>query len=120
MGLPLSRVGPSLFSPMRSGTLVRLGMSPTGQQRDHLIEDHKKALATLAESQKAQLAAVEAEQKKRLEVLAREHAKEIAAHNEKHRSGKIHIVAELAGGGVKDQGYKAAEDLLQAHRADGG
>jgi len=35
MGLPLSRVGPSLFSPMRSGTLVRLGMSPTGQQRDH-------------------------------------------------------------------------------------
>src|SRR5204863_4608957 len=30
-------------------------------------------------------------------------------------SGKIEIVAELPGGGVKDQGYKAAEDLLQAH-----
>jgi ribose transport system substrate-binding protein len=27
----------------------------------------------------------------------------------------IKIVAELPGGGVKDQGYKAAEDLLQAH-----
>ncbi len=29
--------------------------------------------------------------------------------------GKIQIVSELPGGGVKDQGYKAAEDLLQAH-----
>ena len=28
---------------------------------------------------------------------------------------EIKIVAELPGGGVKDQGYKAAEDLLQAH-----
>ena len=27
----------------------------------------------------------------------------------------IKIVAELPGGGVKDQGYKSAEDLLQAH-----
>lgn len=27
----------------------------------------------------------------------------------------IKIVAELPGGGVKDQGYKAAEDMLQAH-----
>ena len=27
----------------------------------------------------------------------------------------IKIVAELPGGGVKDQGYKAAEDLLQSH-----
>ena len=32
---------------------------------------------------------------------------------DKHPS--IKIVAELPGGGVKDQGYKAAEDLLQAH-----
>jgi ribose transport system substrate-binding protein len=32
---------------------------------------------------------------------------------EKHSA--IKIVAELPGGGVKDQGYKAAEDLLQAH-----
>ena len=28
---------------------------------------------------------------------------------------KIQIVSELPGGGVKDQGYKAAEDMLQAH-----
>jgi ribose transport system substrate-binding protein len=28
---------------------------------------------------------------------------------------KIEIVAELPGGGAKDQGYKAAEDLLQSH-----
>src|SRR5687767_9718282 len=28
----------------------------------------------------------------------------------------IKIVSELPGGGVKDQGYKAAEDMLQAHR----
>jgi ribose transport system substrate-binding protein len=31
------------------------------------------------------------------------------------KNSKIKIVAELPGGGVKDQGYKAAEDLLQAH-----
>jgi ribose transport system substrate-binding protein len=39
----------------------------------------------------------------------------IAAHNAKGVGGPITIVAELPGGGVKDQGYKAAEDLLQAH-----
>lgn len=39
----------------------------------------------------------------------------IEAHNRKKAGGKIEIVAELPGGGVKDQGYRAAEDLLQAH-----
>jgi ribose transport system substrate-binding protein len=39
----------------------------------------------------------------------------IADHNKKGAGGKIDIVAELPGGGVKDQGYKAAEDLVQAH-----
>jgi ribose transport system substrate-binding protein len=39
----------------------------------------------------------------------------IAAYNQRAGSGRIEIVAELPGGGVKDQGYKAAEDLLQAH-----
>lgn len=38
----------------------------------------------------------------------------IAAHNRAGIGGKIDIVSELPGGGVKDQGYKAAEDLLQA------
>src|SRR5207302_6635623 len=36
-------------------------------------------------------------------------------HNTKAKSGKIDIVAELNGGGAKDIGYKAAEDVLQAH-----
>jgi ribose transport system substrate-binding protein len=40
---------------------------------------------------------------------------EIAAHNARNPGSKIDIVAELPGGGAKDQGYKAAEDLLQAH-----
>jgi ribose transport system substrate-binding protein len=39
----------------------------------------------------------------------------IAQHNTGRSSGAITIVAELPGGGVKDQGFKAAEDLLQAH-----
>jgi ribose transport system substrate-binding protein len=39
----------------------------------------------------------------------------IEAHNRRPEVSKITIVAELPGGGVKDQGYKAAEDLLQAH-----
>ncbi len=39
----------------------------------------------------------------------------IESHNRKGTGGKVTIVAELPGGGVKDQGYKAAEDLLQAH-----
>jgi ribose transport system substrate-binding protein len=39
----------------------------------------------------------------------------IAAHNLKPGVGKIDIVKELPGGGSKDQAYKAAEDLLQAH-----
>jgi ribose transport system substrate-binding protein len=36
-------------------------------------------------------------------------------HNKKPGAGKITIVAELPSGGSKDQGYKSAEDLLQAH-----
>lgn len=38
----------------------------------------------------------------------------IAAHNQK-AAGKIDIVSELDGGGAKDKGFKAAEDMLQAH-----
>jgi ribose transport system substrate-binding protein len=39
----------------------------------------------------------------------------IAQHNREHSSRKIEIVAELPGDGVKDKGYKATEDALQAH-----
>ena len=39
----------------------------------------------------------------------------IAEHNKSAGQGKIQIVASLPGGGVKDMGYKAAEDALQAH-----
>jgi len=40
---------------------------------------------------------------------------EIAKHNVEHPAAKIEIVAELPGDGVKDKGYKATEDALQAH-----
>jgi ribose transport system substrate-binding protein len=36
-------------------------------------------------------------------------------HNKNKKSGKIEIVAELPGGGQKEQGYKAAQDALEAH-----
>ncbi|MBM4069336.1 MAG: substrate-binding domain-containing protein [Planctomycetes bacterium] len=36
-------------------------------------------------------------------------------HNQKPGTGRIDIVAELPSGGSKDQGYKSAEDILQAH-----
>lgn len=39
----------------------------------------------------------------------------LAAHNKGRKRGRIQIAAELPGGGVKDQGYKSAEDALQAH-----
>jgi ribose transport system substrate-binding protein len=39
----------------------------------------------------------------------------IEAHNAKGGGSKIEIVAELPGGGAKDQGYRAAEDVLQSH-----
>jgi ribose transport system substrate-binding protein len=39
----------------------------------------------------------------------------IEMHNRKAGVGRIVIVAELPCGGAKDQGYKAAEDVLQAH-----
>jgi ribose transport system substrate-binding protein len=39
----------------------------------------------------------------------------IEQHNAARSTGKIQIVAELPGGGVKDIGFKAAEDVLQAH-----
>ena len=39
----------------------------------------------------------------------------IEAQNAGRDSGRIEVVAELPGGGVKDVGYKAAEDVLQAH-----
>lgn len=39
----------------------------------------------------------------------------IAKHNEGRASGTIDIVAELPGDGVKDKGFKAAEDALQTH-----
>lgn len=39
----------------------------------------------------------------------------IQAYNDEHAKGKIEIAASLPGEGKKDQGYKAAEDALQAH-----
>jgi ribose transport system substrate-binding protein len=39
----------------------------------------------------------------------------VEARNRDHPAGKIEIVAELPGDGKKDQGYKCAEDALQAH-----
>jgi ribose transport system substrate-binding protein len=39
----------------------------------------------------------------------------INAHNAEHPESKIDIVAELPGQGSKDQGFKVAEDALQAH-----
>ncbi len=39
----------------------------------------------------------------------------LAAYHEKPGVGKIDIVKELPGGGVKDLAYRATEDLIQAH-----
>ena len=39
----------------------------------------------------------------------------IDKHNQDKPAAKIEIVAELDGGGAKDKGFKAAEDMLQAH-----
>ena len=37
-------------------------------------------------------------------------------HNNDRESGKITIVSELEGGGLRDEGFKAASDALQAHQ----
>jgi ribose transport system substrate-binding protein len=39
----------------------------------------------------------------------------LADHNKASKGGRITVVAELPSGGSKDQGYKSAEDALQAH-----
>jgi ribose transport system substrate-binding protein len=39
----------------------------------------------------------------------------IAKHNQQQPAARIVIVAELPGDGMKDKGYKAAEDALVAH-----
>lgn len=42
--------------------------------------------------------------------------KEVIDQHNTTATGKIEIVSELDGGGAKDVGYKAAEDMLQAHQ----
>ncbi len=42
----------------------------------------------------------------------------IDAYNEGRESGKIEIVATLDGGGLRDEGYAATADALQAHELD--
>ncbi len=39
----------------------------------------------------------------------------INQHNAGRETGKIHLVAELDGGGLRDEGFRAASDALQAH-----
>jgi ribose transport system substrate-binding protein len=41
--------------------------------------------------------------------------KEVLDTHHLRKAGRVQIVAELPGGGSKDQGYKAAQDALQAH-----
>jgi ribose transport system substrate-binding protein len=37
-------------------------------------------------------------------------------HNKDRDSGKVTVVSELEGGGLRDEGFKAASDALQAHQ----
>lgn len=39
----------------------------------------------------------------------------IEAHNKDRQTGRIEIVSELDGGGLQDEGFRAASDALQAH-----
>ena len=39
----------------------------------------------------------------------------IEAHNKGRESGKVEVVAELEGGGLRDEGFRATSDALQAH-----
>jgi ribose transport system substrate-binding protein len=39
----------------------------------------------------------------------------IAEYNASTTTGRIEIVADISGGAAKDKGYKATEELLQAH-----
>lgn len=39
----------------------------------------------------------------------------VKAHNESNETGKVDVVAELEGGGLRDQGFRATADALQAH-----
>ena len=39
----------------------------------------------------------------------------IDKHNQENASGKVEVVAELPGDGKRDMGFKATEDVLQAH-----
>ena len=39
----------------------------------------------------------------------------IESYNQSYSKDKIRVVTKISGGGAKDQGYKAAEDALQAH-----
>jgi ribose transport system substrate-binding protein len=48
-------------------------------------------------------------------ILRVEGFREVIDKHNADQPGKIEIVTELEGGGSKDQGYKAAEDALQAH-----
>ncbi|MDA1166124.1 MAG: substrate-binding domain-containing protein [Planctomycetota bacterium] len=40
----------------------------------------------------------------------------IAEVNNRRQNGKIEVVSELEGGGLRDEGFKAASDALQAHQ----
>lgn len=40
----------------------------------------------------------------------------LAEHNKDRDSGKVTVVSELEGGGLRDEGFKAASDALQAHQ----
>jgi ribose transport system substrate-binding protein len=39
----------------------------------------------------------------------------VTAHNEKATGDKIDVVTTLDGGGVRDEGFKAAKDAIEAH-----
>jgi ribose transport system substrate-binding protein len=39
----------------------------------------------------------------------------VDAHNQGRETGKIEVVAELEGGGLRDEGFRATSDALQAH-----
>lgn len=39
----------------------------------------------------------------------------IAMHNQNRETGRVEVVAELEGGGLQDEGFRATADALQAH-----
>lgn len=119
-------IGPSIQAANRAGVpvfTVDIGcLAPGAQVVTHIATDNYsggkqagEAMIEALQGRGGKIAILDHKPVESCQLRVKGFKEVLEAHNRRPEAAKILVVSELPGGGAKDQGFKSAEDMLQAH-----